>query len=65
MAINREYSRRVSFDIKFTRLGQKMQTGYILFISLPIGSDYDMIIEFCVDSASLATSFKKCNVIKT
>ena len=36
----------------------------ILFISLPIvdslqTSDYDVIFYFCVDSASLATSFKK------
>ena len=42
----------------------------ILFISLPIfdtlqTSDYDVIFDFCVDSASLATSFKKCNVIMT
>ena len=28
-------------------------------------SDYDVIFYFCVDSASLATSFKKCNVIMT
>ena len=28
-------------------------------------SDYDVIFDFCVDSASLATSFKKCNVIMT
>ena len=25
--------------------------------------EYDIIINFCVDSASLATLFKKCNVI--
>ena len=42
----------------------------ILFISLPIvdtllTSDYDVIFYFCVDSASLAMSFKKCNVIMT
>ena len=43
----------------------------ILFISLPIventlqTSDYDIIFDFCVYSASLATSFKKCNVIMT
>ena len=28
-------------------------------------SDYDVIFDFCVDSVSLATSFKKCNVIMT
>ena len=28
-------------------------------------SDYDVISDVCVDSASLATSFKKCNVIMT
>ena len=28
-------------------------------------SDYDVIFDFCVDSASFATSFKKCNVIMT
>ena len=27
--------------------------------------DYDIIFDFCVDSASFATSFKKCNVIMT
>ena len=26
-------------------------------------SDYEVIFDFCVDSASLATSFKKCNFI--
>ena len=28
-------------------------------------SDYDVIFDFCVDSASLGTPFKKCNVIMT
>ena len=28
-------------------------------------SDYDVIFDFCVDSVSLATSFKKCNIIMT
>ena len=28
-------------------------------------SDYDVISDVCVDSASLATSFKKCNLIMT
>ena len=38
----------------------------ILFISLPIvASNYDIFFYFRVDSASLATSFKKCNVIMT
>ena len=27
--------------------------------------DYDVILDFCVDSASLTTSYKKCNVIMT
>ena len=38
----------------------------ILFISLPIVEhSNDVIFDFCVDSASLATSFLKCNVIMT
>ena len=39
----------------------------ILFISLPIvSSDFDVFFfYFCVDSASLATSIKKCYVIMT
>ena len=28
-------------------------------------SNYDVIFDLCVDSASLAESFKKCNVIMT
>ena len=28
-------------------------------------SEYDVMIDFCVDSASLAMPFKKCNVIMT
>ena len=28
-------------------------------------SNYDVIYDFCGDSASLATSFKKCNIIMT
>ena len=28
-------------------------------------NDYDGIFYFCVDSASLTTSFKKCNIIMT
>ena len=47
----------------------KRRESGILFISLTIASlqtsDYDVIFDFCVDSASLATSFKKCNVIMT
>ena len=31
---------------------------FFLFISLPITSDYDVIFNVCVDSASIATSFK-------
>ena len=31
----------------------------ILFISLQATSDYEVIIDFCVDSVSLATSFKR------
>ena len=34
----------------------------IFFLS---ARDYDVIFEFCVDLASLATSFKKSNVIMT
>ena len=46
------------------KLDIKRRKPGILFISLPI-VDYDVIFDFCVDSASLATSFKKCNVIMT
>ena len=28
-------------------------------------SDYDVFFDFCVDSASLSTSFKTCNVVIT
>ena len=37
----------------------------ILFISLQATSNYDVIIDFRVDSMSLMTSFKKCNVMMT
>ena len=52
------------------KLDIKRREPGILFISLPIvdtlhTSDYDVFFYFCVDSASLATSFKKCNVIMT
>ena len=48
---------------------KRCQPG-ILFISLPSWftlqtREYDVMIYFCADSASLATSFKKCNVIMT
>ena len=48
---------------------QKTQTWYFiyLFTSLLTGqtSDIDVFIDFCVNSMSLTTSFKKCNVIMT
>ena len=52
------------------KLDIKRREPGILFISLPIvehlqTSNYDVLFYFCVDSASLATSFKKCNVIMT
>ena len=49
------------------KLDIKRREPGILFISLPIvqTSDYDAIFDFWVDSVSLATSFKKCNVIMT
>ena len=52
------------------KLDIKRREPGILFISLPIGSlfqtsDYDVIIDFLVDSTSLATPFKKCHVIMT
>ena len=52
------------------KLDIKRREPGILFISYPLlntiqTSDYDVIFDFCVDSASLATSFKKCNVIMT
>ena len=37
---------------------------YPLFNTLQT-SEYDVMFDFCVDSVSLATSFKKCNVIMT
>ena len=37
----------------------------ILFIGLSIISNYDVIIDFCIDSAWLAASFKMYNVIMT
>ena len=45
------------------KLDFKRREPGILFISLPSlntlqTSDYDEILDFCVDSASLATSFK-------
>ena len=48
---------------------KRLEPG-IQFISLPIQfslqtSDYDVFFDFCVDSGSLATSFKKGNVIMT
>ena len=36
-------------------------TNLVFYLS----SDYEVIFDFCVDSASLATSFKKCNIIMT
>ena len=48
------------------KLDFKRREPGILFISLPYCfSDYDVIFDFCVDSASSATSFKECNVIMT
>ena len=48
---------------------QKTQTWYSIYqfthyFTLQT-SDYDVIFDVCVDLASLATSFKKCNVIMT
>ena len=45
------------------KLDIKRREPGILFISLPIVSLSNY--RFCVDSALLATSFKKCNVIMT
>ena len=55
---------------KLGKLDIKRREPGILSISSPIDSllktsDYDVIFDMCVDSASLATSFKKCNVIMT
>ena len=50
------------------KLDIKRREPGILFINLSIvehSSNYDVIFDFCVDSASLATSFKKCNAIMT
>ena len=40
------------------RLDIKRHSPGILFISLPIASDYDVIIDFIVDPVSSATSLK-------
>ena len=45
------------------KLDIKRREPGILFISLPIVSDYDVIFDCCVDSASLTMSFKKYNII--
>ena len=63
-----ENYRGVSFDIKFTR--QDFENACWHRISLPSWftlqtSEYDVMIDFCDDSASLATWFKTCNVIMT
>ena len=52
------------------KLDIKRREAGILFIVYPLlktlrTCDYDIISDVCVDSASLATSFKKCNVIMT
>ena len=52
------------------KLDIKRREPGILFISIPMlntlqTSDYDVNFDFCVEFASLATSFKKCNVIMT
>ena len=57
-------------EAKPGKLDIKRHDSDILFISLQVGSLFklaiiDVIIDFCVDSASLATSFKKCNVSMT
>ena len=53
-------------DIKRHEAGILYMTIYQLTNLFTVQTiDYDIIIDFCVDSASLATSFKKCNVIMT
>ena len=53
-----------------SRLDIKRPESGILFSSLPSSftlqtSKYDVLVDFCVDSAPLLTSFKKCKVIMT
>ena len=43
----------------------KQREPGILFISVQATSDYDVIIDFRVDSMSLTASFKICTVIVT
>ena len=50
-------------DIKKTRTWYSIYQFNLCFILQTSGKD--IIFDFCVDSASLATSFKKCNVIMT
>ena len=45
------------------KLEIKRREPGILFISLHVGSPYDVIIDFSVYSTSMTTSFKKCNVM--
>ena len=52
------------------KLDTKRRKQVILFISLQVSSLFkpaiiDLVIDFCVDSESLATSFKKRNVNMT
>ena len=51
-------------DIKRREPGIFYLSVYLLLNTFKI-SDYDVFFYFCVDSESLATSFKKCNVIMT
>ena len=47
------------------KLDIKRREPGILFISTPQTIDDDVIIDFCVDLALLATSFKKWNIVMT
>ena len=91
-----ENTRRVIFDIKFTRQDFEKACRHceacraiqytfskpslvnfmskdanlvfylsVLLLFLYQTSHYDVMFDFCVDSVSLATSFKKCNAIMT
>ena len=55
------------FKAEPAKLDIKRRKPGIVFISCYTlkTSDYDVLFDFCVDSASLATYFIKCNVIMT
>ena len=52
-----------ALNVEPVTLDMKRRKPGILFISLQATSDYDVIVDFRVDSMALTTSFKKPNVM--